>query len=82
MIMFGSDLASKEESVFNDIASIAEVRGRGGFAYLLDQLTEKDWEDIEVLLLYSMSPDGVEVHTNRVSAFSTESFEGHCQEMQ
>ena len=61
LLVLGPPLAKGDEAVVQDIASVANLKGRGTYPDDFQHLTEEDWEELEVVLLTTFSNNGVEV---------------------
>ena len=62
LLVLGRPFTSDDdEGVAQDIASVANLKGRGTYPDDFQHLTEEDWEELEVVLLTTFSNNGVEV---------------------
>lgn len=61
LLVLGPKMQPKNEAVVEGLASLSQIKGRGTFPSELEHLTDADWDEIEVLLLTTMSGAGLEV---------------------
>ena len=61
LLVVGPRMQPAAEAVVESLSSLSVIKGKGRFPSELEHLTDGDWDEIEVLLLTTITGEGLEV---------------------